>query len=604
MKLAFIDHDKLVPSKVNMRHGRKPPDVTDILPSIRKRGVIVPLIVRPQADNDDGVHDIVAGLRRWNGNGIARAEGIDHGPLPVAILDAGDDADAIEASLLENTRLDPDEVTRWEHFARLVKEGREIEDISATFGIPELGVKRILALGNLLPRIRDLYRKEQINAATVRHLTLASKRQQKAWLALYDDEDAYCPTGHQLKAWLFGGQSIKVENALFDVEGSGLAIVADLFGEDRYFADADAFWIAQNAVIAERKEDYLDAGWSDVAIVPPGEYFNRYEFAKATKRKGGRIYIDVRESGEVEFHEGYVTGKEAKRLERGEAIDTGPKVPRPEVTSTMQTYIDLHRHAAVRAALCRHPKIALRMMVAHAIVGSPLWTVKIEEQATRNDEVRESVETCKGETDFDVRRRAVLDLLNFSAEEPTVTGGNGDPYGLVGLFLALLPLSDQAIMQVVTIVMGETLYAGSAAVEAVGSEIGVDMARYWQADDAFFELIRDKQVLTAIVAEVAGEDVARANAKEKGKTLKRIVRDHLDGANGRAKVDGWVPRWLAFPPSAYTERGGVRSVEAAELVAAARQSDTEPEPSGPGAVIALPAPEKREPEPQPEPLAA
>ncbi len=544
MKLDFIDHSKLVPSKVNMRHGPKPPDVGDILPSIRKRGVIVPLIVRPQAGNDNGVHEIVAGRRRWTANAIALVEGIDHGPLPVAILDAGDDADAIEASLLENTRLDPDEVTRWETFARLVKEGRDIADISATFGIPELGVKRILALGNLLPRIRDLYRKEKINAATVRHLTLASKQQQKAWLALYDDDDAYCPTGQQLKAWLFGGQSIKVEHALFDVDASGLAIVADLFGEDRYFADADAFWTAQNAVIDARKEDYLDAGWFDVVIVPPGEYFYRYEFAKAPKRKGGRVYIDVRESGEVEVHEGYVTSKEAKRLERGEAIETGPKVPRPEVTSTMQTYINLHRHAAVRASLTRHPKVALRLMVAHVIVGSPLWTVKPEPQTARNDDVRESVETCRAETDFDAKRRAVLDLLGFSPEEPTVTGGNGDDFGLVGVFLRLLDVPDRAVMDVIVIVMGETLASGSAAIEAVGGEIGVDMARYWQADDAFFECVRDKEVLTRIVAEVAGEPVAAANAKEPGKV------------------------------------------------------------TGPGAVIALPAPAKAEPQEQPEREAA
>ena len=70
-------------------------------------------------------------------------------------------------------------------------------------------------------------------------------------------------------------------------------------------------------------------------------------------------------------------------------------------------------------------------------------------------------------------------------------------------------------MEVIAIVMGETLMAGSAAVDAVGLQIGVDMARYWQADDAFFELIRDKEVLTRIVAEVAGETVAAANAGEK-----------------------------------------------------------------------------------------
>src|SRR3546814_17264636 len=83
------------------------------------------------------------------------------------------------------------EVTRWESFARLVKEGREIADISATFGIPEQGVKLILALGNLLPRVRTLYRDEAINVATVRHLTLASKAQQKALLALYEDPNSY-----------------------------------------------------------------------------------------------------------------------------------------------------------------------------------------------------------------------------------------------------------------------------------------------------------------------------------------------------------------------------------------------------------------------------
>ena len=33
----------------------------------------------------------------------------------------------------------------------------------------------------------------------------------------------------------------------------------------------------------------------------------------------------------------------------------------------MQTYIDLHRHAAVRAALTGHAAVALRLMVAHAL---------------------------------------------------------------------------------------------------------------------------------------------------------------------------------------------------------------------------------------------
>ena len=110
-------------------------------------------------------------------------------------------------------------------------------------------------------------------------------------------------------------------------------------------------------------------------------------------------------------------------------------------------------------------------------------------------------------------------------------------------------------------------------------QIGVDMADWWQADAAFFELIRDKEVLSRIVAEVAGETVATANAGEKTKTLKRIVRDHLDGADGRTKVERWVPKWLGFPASAYTDRGGVATIATHAKVESARPP--EPDPEGP-----------------------
>lgn len=457
-----------------------------------------------------------------------------------------------------------------------MKEGRDVADIAATFGLPELTIARVLALGNLLPRIRSLYAAEKIDRATVRHLTLASKSQQRAWLALYDDPETYVPTGHQLKAWLFGGQSIPARFALFDLDGFKGVVVADLFGEDRYFADAEAFWTAQNEAIEARRAAYLEGGWSDVVIVPPSEHFHSWEYEKAAKRKGGRVYIDVRSTGEITFHEGYLSAKEARRVARGDAPDA-IKIARPEVTSTMQTYLDLHRHAAVRAALLGHPGIALRLMVAHAIGGSHLWRVSPEPQTTRSDDVRESLETSRAETVFDERRRAVLGVLDFSPEEPTVTGGNGDDYGVAGIFLRLIDLPDAVVMEMITVIMGETLASGSAAVAAVGTQIGVDIADWWQADAAFFELIRDKEVLTRIVADVAGETVATANAGEKTKTLKRIVRDHLDGADGRTKVERWVPKWLAFPASAYTARGGVGTVAAHVKVEAARTPEPDPD---------------------------
>lgn len=218
MELKHIDIASLSVSSANMRNGRKAPDIANILPSVRARGELVPLIVRQNGSPD--TYEIIAGRRRFHAALAVAEDGGSNDALPCAVIDAGDDAAALEASLIENiARLDPDEVSRWESFTRLVREGRTPEDISLTFGLTELQVKRTLALGNLLPRIRNLYRQGEIDAATVRLLTLASKVRQRDWLALRDDPDQYCPTGFQLKSWLFGGASIPA--AAYPDQGCG-----------------------------------------------------------------------------------------------------------------------------------------------------------------------------------------------------------------------------------------------------------------------------------------------------------------------------------------------------------------------------------------------
>jgi ParB family chromosome partitioning protein len=570
MELKHIEIADLTVSSANMRGGRRSVDIANILPSVRARGILVPLIVRPAGG--EGAYEIVAGKRRYHAALAVAEENGAIDPLPCAVMEAGDDAAALEASLIENiARLDPDEVTRWETFTRLVKEGRTPEDISLTFGLAELQVKRTLALGNLLPRIRNLYRAENIDAATVRHLTLATKAQQREWLALFDDEGAYAPTGQQLKAWLFGGASISTNVALFDLASYPGQIVCNLFGEDGYFADAEEFWEAQRAAIEGRRAAYLEAGWSDVVIVPPHDYFQSYEYEKTPKRKSGKVYITVSARGEVTFHEGYVSRKEARRARKaaqsGEDGEALSKPSRPEVSSTMQTYIDLHRHAAVRARLTEHVGVALRLMVAHAISGSYLFRVQPDPQRSGNELITESVETSASETTFDAKRRAALALLDFDPEAETVTGCGGYAYGTAGLFARLLALTDDDVLSILAIVMGESLEAGSDVVEAVGLHLGVDMAPVWTPDEAFFELLRDKSIVTALLADIAGEAVAKANAGEKVKVQKRLIRDHLEGANGRPKVEGWLPRWMAFPPAPYTERGGFRTALLARQVA-------------------------------------
>jgi ParB family chromosome partitioning protein len=578
MQLRHIDIANLTVSAANMR-GKAKIDIANILPSVRARGILVPLMVRP--NGSPGTFEIVAGKRRFHAAiAVAEENGGECDPLPCAVLDDADDAAALEASLIENVaRLDPDEVTRWETFTRLVKEGRTPEDIALTFGLTELQVKRTLALGNLSPRIRQLYRDQKIDAVTVRHLTLASRAQQKEWLAMLDDPQAYCPTGSQLKAWLFGGASIPVSAALFDLATYEGELVTDLFGEDSYFASTDAFWAAQNAAIEAKAQGYRDEGWTDVIVLKPGTYFNSWEYERRSKKKGGKVFIAVGHRGDVTIHEGYISLREARRQEQGES---GEKPKRPELTAPMQNYIDLHRHAVVRSKVAGKPMLALRLVLAHAIVGSPLWNVRVEPQRALTDAIAESVETCPSEAVFDVQRRAVLASLGFDAEALTVTRGYDCECGIAGLFVRLLEVSDEAVIEALAIVMAETLEAGTPLIETLGRHLQIDMADAYAVDGALLDLIKDREVLDAMVAELAGQQAADGNAKATGKVKRQIVADCLAGTNGRAKVERFVPRWMSFPPSAYTQRGGVATVSRAaaveSLFAPAPDEEAQPEP--------------------------
>ncbi|OBP72245.1 chromosome partitioning protein ParB [Mesorhizobium loti] len=564
MQLAHIPLDRLSISALNMRHSKRAPDVSDILPSVRARGVLVPLLVRPNGTPEG--FEIVAGRRRYFAAKSLADERGQRNALPCAVMEDGDDAGALEASLIENfARLDPDEVSQWETFSRLIKEGRGVADIAATFGITELLVKRILALGDLLPKIREAYRREDIDAETARHLTMASKAQQKDWLALYADPQQFAPRGHQLKQWLFGGQSISTKVALFPIEEYPGLIVCDLFGEESYFADADLFWQKQNEAIAARRDAYLEAGWPEVTVLEPGQHFQSWDHEKTPRKRGGKVFISVSHRGAVECHEGWLSRKEARRAraqgEGGEPDETPAKPSRPELTLPMQNYVDLHRHGAVRSAMLDHPCVALRLMVAHAITGSGLWQVRREPQRTANEATAASIAGCKAEAAFADRRREVLALLGQADEDGAIAGGNGDAFALAAVFARLLALCDDDVMRVLSLVMAETLEAGSAVVEALGNHLGIDMGAWWQPDDAFFDLLRDREIANSMLADLGGKHVADGNVAEKVKTQKKIIRDCLAGENGREKIDNWLPRWMKFPAESYTDRGGFRTAD-------------------------------------------
>jgi hypothetical protein len=186
--------------------------------------------------------------------------------------------------------------------------------------------------------------------------------------------------GYRLKQWLFGGERIATGAALFAVEEYKGEIITDLFGDVSCFADRDSFWALQNAAIAGLRDQLVSKGWK-VSVLEKGQRFQTWQHVETPKEDGGGAFIEIRGTGEVEVHEGYLARDDSRPRRHGgnaegEGEEAADKAAKPELTKAAENYLALHRYSIVRAELLSQPGVALRLAVAHMITSSPLWNVK------------------------------------------------------------------------------------------------------------------------------------------------------------------------------------------------------------------------------------
>ena len=540
-------------SKLNVRrHGAK--EIDSLAASIAALGLIQPLLVR---DGRDGF-EIVAGQRRYLAVKKLNADGSpETDTVSCVVMDASDDAAALESSLAENiARLPMDEMDQFEAFAALKKNGLDDSDIAAHFAISEQIVKRRLAIAGLNPDIRRLYRAGDIDAKTLHLLTLATKDRQKAWLALHRDPEQTPPPAWQLKAWLLGGVEISTKNALFDEALYQGGIVSDLFGEDRYFTEPDEFWRLQNASIAENVERYQTAGWSEVIVIAPDERFQPWDYDKASKAKGGAVYIDVDADGQVTVHMGLLLrrcGRMSNHTVAGDGDTDDVRTARAELSVPLANYVDLVRHSAVRLAVADAPGVALRLMLAHIIGGGLWWQVVPEPQRPVTTIIGDAIAALPTEATFRERRQIATEALGIGDRDGAIVDRQSEGTRTADIFARLSELSEADVMEFVGIIMAETLAAGTNLIDTLGSTLKVDIGQHWTTDDTFFALVKDREAVSAMLTEVIGASAAKSYLTETGTKKKTIIRKALAG-EGRTKVEGWTPRTLTFPQRGYTQR--------------------------------------------------
>lgn len=203
-------------------------------------------------------------------------------------------------------------------------------------------------------------------------------------------------------------------------------------------------------------------------------------------------------------------------------------------------------------------------MVAHIVCGSALWDVKPEAQrAGGNETIAQSIKASKAQRAFAKERKAIRALLQLHDKRTFLIAPNWETttLDLAVVFARLLQLSDKQVMRVLTFTIVETLEAGAPVVEALGHILSVDMADWWEPDDVFFDLLRDKPAINAMLAEVAGKHAAKDGVNKTAKIQKDTIRGFREGRDGAVKPEGWLPRYMRFPMQGYTKRKGLAPLE-------------------------------------------
>ena len=111
---VLVKTEQVRPSKYQPRETFRPEGLEELKESIKRHGIIEPIIVRPIAH---GIYELVAGERRWR---AAQLLGIQDIP---AIIRALTDQETIEYSLIENLqREDLNPLEKAKSFERMVNE--------------------------------------------------------------------------------------------------------------------------------------------------------------------------------------------------------------------------------------------------------------------------------------------------------------------------------------------------------------------------------------------------------------------------------------------------------------------------------------------------
>jgi ParB family chromosome partitioning protein len=170
-ELAQLQVEALRPGKYQPRTRMDETSLAELADSIRARGVIQPIVVRPV---NDGQYEILAGERRWR---AARIAGLER--IPAVVREVPDEA-ALGIGLIENIqREDLNPIEEASGLKRLIEEFKLThEEVASAVGRSRAGVTNLLRLLELAGAVQGMLQDGKIDMGHARALLAVGKPRQ------------------------------------------------------------------------------------------------------------------------------------------------------------------------------------------------------------------------------------------------------------------------------------------------------------------------------------------------------------------------------------------------------------------------------------------
>ncbi|GAV21049.1 chromosome partitioning protein, ParB family [Mariprofundus micogutta] len=157
-----IPISRIQPNKYQPRTHFSDLELESLTESIRKDGVLMPILLRPQGDG----YELIAGERRWR---ASQAAGLQE--IPAVVRDV-DDLQALELAIIENEQRD--DLTAIESaraYRRLIDEfGCTQQQVAEKIGVSRVQVSNLIRLLQLSPAIKEMIEKRELSMGQARPL--------------------------------------------------------------------------------------------------------------------------------------------------------------------------------------------------------------------------------------------------------------------------------------------------------------------------------------------------------------------------------------------------------------------------------------------------